>query len=311
MRNNPLVSVIVPIYKTEKYLYRCIESIRNQSYSNLDIILVDDGSPDKCPELCDNFALSDSRIRVIHKENGGVFSARNAGLDIMIGNYVTFVNSNDFIYRDYIKSLVFLCLKYNTEIAACKVRYGRGSNFKHVSKSGKIYVYKKTDAFMSRKIKFGTAGKLYKTTLFVSERFPVGEQLNDDEAFTYKLIYKSNQIALTDKKLYYCYQIKTRNKEQYASADFVNAFDNRIRFFESREIDLLDLSWENYCLNLIHFYKNCKTDSARNEILSRYKKAYKKVMQNQITPISYKIMFSAFNLAPSKCAFAVNKLHKR
>lgn len=101
----PLISVIVPVYNVEKYLDKCIESIVNQTYTNLEIILVDDGSPDNCPVICDKWAVRDSRIKVIHKDNGGVSSARNAGLDVFSGEYVAFVDSDDYIEAEFIKSL--------------------------------------------------------------------------------------------------------------------------------------------------------------------------------------------------------------
>lgn len=95
--NKSLVSVIVPVYKVEKYLDKCVESIVEQTYKNLEIILVDDGSPDNCPSMCDSWAQKDSRIKVIHKENGGVSSARNSALDAAAGDYICFVDSDDFI----------------------------------------------------------------------------------------------------------------------------------------------------------------------------------------------------------------------
>lgn len=101
--NNPLISVIVPVYKAESYLEKCVKSIINQTYKNLEIILVDDGSPDSCPNMCDDFAKSDGRIKVIHKKNGGVSSARNEGLKIASGDFVTFVDSDDYILQDYIQ----------------------------------------------------------------------------------------------------------------------------------------------------------------------------------------------------------------
>ncbi|QHQ62330.1 glycosyltransferase [Anaerocolumna sedimenticola] len=227
MKNKPLVSVIVPVYKAENYLYRCVESIRKQTYSKLQIILIDNGSPDKCPEICENFAKLDSRIKVIHKEYGSISSARNAGLDVMTGSYVAFIHCEDFIYKDYLKTLIFLCLKYKTDIAACGVCYGNGSSFHRVSKNGKIYVYNNKDAFMSRKIKSGLAGKLYRTTLFANERFPVKEQVSEnkqfnfsEESLTYKLIYKSYLVTCIDKKciivfIIHLTQIKSRNHLMY------------------------------------------------------------------------------------------------
>ena len=97
MNSNPKISVIVPVYKVEKYLDKCVESIVNQTYKNLEIILVDDGSPDNCPAMCDEWAEKDERIRVIHKENGGLADARNAGMDIATGDYIGFVDSDDWI----------------------------------------------------------------------------------------------------------------------------------------------------------------------------------------------------------------------
>ena len=116
MCNNifPLVSVIVPIYKTEVYLRECVESILAQTYFNLDISLVDDGSPDRCPSICDEYASFDSRIRVVHKKNGGLSDARNAGLNIAAGKWVVFVDSDDVIAQNMIKTLVDACPDDNT-----------------------------------------------------------------------------------------------------------------------------------------------------------------------------------------------------
>ena len=102
---NSLVSVIVPIYKVEDYLDECVKSIVDQTYKNIEIILVDDGSPDHCPQKCDEWAKNDLRIRVVHKQNGGLSSARNAGLDVAKGEYIAFVDSDDFITPDYVEEM--------------------------------------------------------------------------------------------------------------------------------------------------------------------------------------------------------------
>lgn len=115
----PLISVIVPVYKVEKYLERCVTSIQNQTYTNLEIILVDDGSPDRSGELCEELAKQDSRIRVLHKENGGLSSARNAGLKIAKGQYVGFVDSDDWIGSDMYGMMYSLISKHNAQIAVC------------------------------------------------------------------------------------------------------------------------------------------------------------------------------------------------
>ena len=115
----PLISVIVPVYKVEKYLDRCVESIVNQTYENLEIILVDDGSPDNCPQMCDAWAEKDSRIKVIHKENGGVSSARNIGLDSATGEYIGFVDSDDYIEPEMYEMLMNALVEHYADIAVC------------------------------------------------------------------------------------------------------------------------------------------------------------------------------------------------
>ncbi len=123
MQNEPLISVIVPVYKVEPYLDRCVQSIVDQTYKNLEIILVDDGSPDNCPAMCDAWAAKDSRIRVIHKENGGVSAARNVGLDTATGDYITFVDADDSLNFGALESLYFLTDKYHAEVSACGFQY--------------------------------------------------------------------------------------------------------------------------------------------------------------------------------------------
>ncbi len=118
---NELVSVIVPVYKSEKYLRRCVDSILAQTYTNLEIILVDDGSPDNCGKICDEYAAKDLRIKVVHKENGGVSSARNAGLEVFTGEYLTFIDSDDYVEKTYVESLVDN-MDDSTGIVVCSYR---------------------------------------------------------------------------------------------------------------------------------------------------------------------------------------------
>ena len=121
MNSQPKISVIVPVYKTEGLLDRCVESIVGQTYKNLEIILVDDGSPDNCPAICDEWAEKDSRIRVIHKENGGLCSARNAGMDIAAGDYWGFVDSDDCIEPDMYQLLVENAASTQADISRCGI----------------------------------------------------------------------------------------------------------------------------------------------------------------------------------------------
>lgn len=127
---NPLVTVVLPIYNVEQYLSRCIDSVLNQTYSHLDIILVDDGSPDGCPAICDAYAERDARIRVIHKENGGVGSARNTGIDNAAGRYILFIDSDDYIEPSYVETLVHAMLDNQADIATVNAKSFGNTNQK-------------------------------------------------------------------------------------------------------------------------------------------------------------------------------------
>jgi len=185
--DNRLISVIVPVFKAESYLEKCIESITNQTYKNLEIILVDDGSPDNCPKICDDFANTDNRIKVIHKKNGGVSSARNEGLKAAKGEFVTFVDSDDYILQDYIeKSASFI--NSNTDLIVSGLTIIDDlKNTKTISPKFQKNspILKDISSFM----KFVIDGhfdivvnKLYKRTLITSN-FQTGLRLGEDRVF--------------------------------------------------------------------------------------------------------------------------------
>jgi glycosyltransferase involved in cell wall biosynthesis len=314
--HGPRISIIVAIYRTEKYLSRCIMSILNQTYTNLEIILVDDGSPDHCPRICDDFAALDSRIKVIHKENEGLYSAWNAGIEQMTGEYVSFIDSDDFVSKDYVKSLLRMCKKHHCDISSCSLAYGSEHDFSHISRKGSIRVYDNIGAFMSRKIKAHVNARLYKTSLFTNESFR--NVYCVDEDFTYRLFYKAKRVAFTDRKLYYYYQSPnsmTRNDKHYIPTDFIYVLESRIQYFADKEEELLELSWEYYCICLMLIYMKCKSDrlnrNDKGQIRSIYHTAYQRVMKNKITSPLHKLMLSAFFIAPDVCSMIVYGLHLR
>lgn len=203
-----LVSVIVPIYKVENYIHKCIDSILRQSYKNLEIILVNDGSPDTCPQICDDYALKDSRIKVIHKENGGLSDARNAGLKIATGEWVSFVDSDDWVEPDFIATLLEVAQKNSADISVCaytKVYDDKpsqemtiGEQIKNMTSTEAmrdLLTYKKYGGVM-------TWNKLYKRSIFRdnSIEFPIGK-IHEDNFTTYKTYYYANKIAYTDTPL--------------------------------------------------------------------------------------------------------------
>ena len=203
---NELISIIVPIYNVEKYLDRCIKSIINQSYNNLEIILVDDGSPDRCGEMCDEWAKIDKRIIVVHKENGGLSDARNAGIDIAKGNYLSFIDSDDYVHKDFIKVLYELCIKYNSDISMCgafETSKDENCNF-NLQQGNECVKYSKTILERKDNIYCVAWNKLYKKEVFKYIRYPKGK-LHEDVAVINKILYYSNKIAITDLRLYFYY----------------------------------------------------------------------------------------------------------
>lgn len=207
---NPLISVIVPIYNVEKYLARCVDSIVNQTYKNLEIILVDDGSPDRCPQMCDDYAEKDSRIKVVHKKNGGLSDARNAGMAVATGEYISFIDSDDYVSDDFFECLLDVMNKENSDIAECSVvKFYEDNRFDELSDDLSVKTYDTQDA-MSALIAENPFhqhvwNKLYKTELVKDIPYAVGK-LNEDEFWTYRVFGRANKVAKLNKTMYYYFQ---------------------------------------------------------------------------------------------------------
>lgn len=314
MEEKILVSVIIPVYQAENYLLRCIQSVCNQTYKNLEILLIDDGSTDKSPAICDNMALLDNRIQTVHQKNGGISAARNRGLQLSKGTYITFLDSDDFLHHQFIKYLLWLCLKTKAQIAEGRMANGSESDFHKVLVKGEMKVYDRKQAILSRKMKSGVAGKLYHKDLFNELEFPVSDHFNyEDEALVYQLTYRCEKVVFTEKPLYYCYQnlqSVTRNNNPYKSTDFYGVLTDRIQFFMQLDKELLEHSYEYFCINLIRFYIICKSDpNNRNdmdELLKMYEKMYFKALYSTVTPLTYKIMLTCFYLSPKLSASLAN-----
>lgn len=199
---NMKISIIVPIYNVENYLDKCIKSIVNQSFKNLEIILVDDGSPDNCPAICDEWAKKDNRIKVIHKENGGLSDARNAGLAVATGEYIAFVDSDDYIEADMYKKLLSVALNNKCDIVSCKLRmvYENDKNFVTKDDSEDIIIYSTEDAMsalIDDKIRQVVWNKLYKADIVKNIPFEVGKY-HEDEFWSYQAIGNATKIAAID-----------------------------------------------------------------------------------------------------------------
>ncbi len=203
----PLVSVIVPVYKVEPYLHRCVDSIHIQTYTNLEIILVDDGSPDNCGTICNEYARKDKRIKVVHKENGGLSDARNVAIDIAFGEYITFVDSDDYIAPDYVETLYRLVEKYQCKIGVAWLRAfheGYEIDTKQPSYFEKVFDRMEGIEKMFYQELFDTAAwcKIYHRSLFETGiRYPFG-LLYEDLPTTYLLFLQADKIAFCNRIIY-------------------------------------------------------------------------------------------------------------
>ncbi|WP_112182071.1 glycosyltransferase [Paraliobacillus zengyii] len=242
------ISVIVPIYQVEKYLSKCIESIINQTYSNLEIILIDDGSPDRCFEICDKYASMDKRIVVIRKENGGLSDARNAGLAIATGEYISFIDSDDYIHLSFYEVLLGLILTNDADIAQCGYQIVE-ENQEFTPPIRKdltiedVVVLNKLDILHNLyNLNYGDTvvvwNKLFKSNLFTNLFFPKGK-VHEDELTTYQILYRANTVAITSKKMYFYLQRSDSIMGQgftIKSLDKLEAYYNQIQFYNDNDL---------------------------------------------------------------------------
>ena len=247
--SEPLISVIVPIYNVEPYLRECVDSIVAQNYSNLEILLVDDGSADKCPEICDEYAKKDNRVKVIHQDNGGLAHARNVGIANSSGDYLTFVDSDDYVSNDYVECLYKGIAESGADISIASFypfkndivcqRTSELCAYEIISKEDAISRYCSINA--ERSMPFISAcNKIYCKSLFDGILFPKGK-LYEDSFTTYKLVDRAEKIVYSKAQLYY-YRLNPQSiqglsfKENHI--EMVDAFRSGLDYFnEKGEID--------------------------------------------------------------------------
>ena len=219
-----MISVVIPVYKVEKYIEQCVNSILSQSYSDLEIILVDDGSPDGCPEICDYYSKLDKRVKVIHKKNGGLSDARNVGIDIAKGDEICFIDSDDFITNNMLERLLDIMTETGAEIVCCQsVRCEEDdsedtfifTNNNKISYNVYSNIEKMEQFLIGNTIGTVAWGKLYKRSLFSSIRYPIG-RYHEDVYTTYKVVDVAQKIAVTD---YYGY-IYRKNGDSITGTKF-------------------------------------------------------------------------------------------
>lgn len=256
---NPLISVIIPIYNVEKYLARCVDSIVNQTYKNLEIILVDDGSPDRCPQMCDDYAKKNSRIKVVHKKNGGLSDARNAGIAVATGEYISFIDSDDWIDLETYDLVLEKMLATNSQIGAFNLKSVSDSNFKTEYNENYIVIDSQKaieNTIDNVNVRTVVWNKLYHRSVLENLSFRVGK-LNEDEFFTFYALSNAQHIVYLFRQLYFYYQRPNSIMGTYSlkRLDMLDGVKERMEFVEKKYPEIYTKAKLSFCQCCIYQYQ--------------------------------------------------------
>ena len=321
MKKYPIISVIVPVYNVEKYLRKCIESILDQTYTNLEIILVDDGSPDNCGRICDEYAGRDSRVIVIHKENGGQSSARNAGLDIAEGEYIAFLDSDDYMDTECLSKLYSYMTENNLEISACNyARYSESYDFINLNeKRNNDIIIDGTEAqrriWYAKGISIAPWGKLYRRTLWNDVRFKEC-RFYEDYATMHLVYTKVHRFGYMHEPLInYVVRansdVRSFNELKLLTLDIA---DDTVAFAEKNYPQLLQAALAKKVSTYFHIYIQLNNDShpISERIKAQIKKYRMKVLADNEARIKVRAacLLSFFGFRTVKSVFRLMKNKK-
>lgn len=279
MNSDPLISIIVPIYNVQEYLPKCIQSLISQTYLNLEIILVDDGCTDNCPAICDTFSDQDPRIIVIHQKNLGLSCARNAGVQNSSGDYIGFVDGDDWIDPDMYELLIHLLLLYDAQISAVNMRHIY-ADWTEESCTGQFFLLdrkKASEYFLDRRldIKGNVCNKLYARDIVTAVSFEPN-RLHEDAFFTYQALYQCSYYVHYDICKYNYVKTRpdsimnTRLKPQNV-LDSLTAFRERNEFYDRKHETLLyEKSKAFYVRAIFSYYRECKRNLSDDKELISY-----------------------------------------
>lgn len=242
----PLISVIVPVYKVEKYIHKCVDSILSQTFTDFELFLVDDGSPDNCGKICDEYAEKDNRIIVIHKENGGLSDARNVAIDKANGDYLTFIDSDDYVSDNHLETLYNALIETNSDISISNI-----TSFDDEEFDDNLYKPTTEIKTLDGKGVFSTinrpnaCAKLYKKTIYSDIRFPVG-RLYEDVFVWHDVLAKAKRIVLTGDNSYFYYSRDNSIMHQEYKLQFTDIIDAlELRIKKLEELGLQKLANDN------------------------------------------------------------------
>ena len=282
----PIISVIVPVYKVERYLRRCIDSILFQTFNDYDLILVDDGSPDECGAICDEYAKTDKRVHVIHQENGGLSAARNAGIDWSFeqsdSKWITFIDSDDWVHSKYLEALYRATLIDDVDVVLCN----------HITTVDEDFPEVEELNFQKRQVKeyyienydnsIIACGKLYRKDCFSFLRFPVGK-LHEDAYIIYKILFNRQFILVIEQALYAYYQREdsiVRQPWTPQRMDEFEATEDQISYFlEVQESEIAEYIFNRLINLFIWHFSLIKSSTSIN---NNEKKYYQKIIRMRL-----------------------------
>lgn len=292
-----LVSVIVPVYNSEIYLDRCISSIVNQTFNNIEIILVDDGSTDKSLDICKNWAVKDQRIKVIHQQNSGVSISRNTGIMASHGEYIIQLDSDDYLSKYMIEHMYEAIKKNNTDMVICDFEKGTEEFYDFECVIGENENIDSHEALTRmyvndwNKLRYVVPwAKLYKKELFEGIQYPAGK-IFEDIYITHQLIAKCKSISVLNEKLVYYYQRTTsimNSRLHVGKLDYLDALLDRIEFFEKQKwYDLKNQAYDEYLHCLIWEYSRVRDILHDNQLKKEMHQRFKGVYQKGYSSINY------------------------
>lgn len=295
----PLISIIIPIYNVEPYLDRCINSILAQTYTNIEIILIDDGSSDNSPQICEDFARKDERVVVIHKKNGGQAEARNQGIDICKGDYISFVDSDDWVEPTYVDRLLKIAQNADADIAICELKRVYSYEDEKITQKNCLQNYTPNEAvrrlFFKREVSFiGPVCKIYKRHLFNSIRFPVGK-FHEDEFFTYKVFDNATKIIYTSEILYYYYQRADSTMGTPHPYDLLEAEEEQFNFILKHNMTDVQASQARLiCWQILYIFSDNPSKQLKTKL-----QYYAKYLKKQENPFVHYFTLKLFCCIPS------------
>lgn len=260
------ISVVIPVYNVETYLPQCLESVINQTYQNLEIIVVNDGSTDSCPQICDDYAIKDKRIKVIHKRNGGLSDARNAGMSCANGELISFVDSDDLLSPHFFQKLFQALTAHNADIAECEFKKfvsNREIQCFPDKTENPIKIFegeKMMKALFKGPLHVMVWNKLYKITLVRDRLFPVN-RISEDVFWTYRIYGEASKTVKIDEKLYFYRQRENSimaSRYSIKRLDSLDAYEEKIDYLKKKFPNLVQEVRKTYCFLLMDNYIQLK-----------------------------------------------------